>query len=140
MRISDWSSDVCSSDLTKGVAAWWRQAAAGKAKAPTSKAKALFDDRRVFALAFHTLAEARIVESAAPHLPDQAQHVRRLQRHMRLQPFAEKIRHFVGPPQPRVAGAPRTGVAGRRQQRFHSSIIDARNSRHKQHQGWHAGV
>src|SRR3546814_18462675 len=98
---------------TKCVAAWRRQAAAGKAKAPTSKAIALFDDRRVFALAFHALAEARIVESAAAHLPDQAQHVRRLQRHMRLQPFAEQLLTIVGQPQPGVAGTPRTGVAGR---------------------------
>src|SRR3546814_4999483 len=47
MRISDWSSDVCSSDLTIAPRAWWAEPCAVDGRHPALVRRASFDENPV---------------------------------------------------------------------------------------------
>src|SRR6185437_7184832 len=59
-------------------------AAAIKPEAPARDGEALFEQRREFAATAHARAERRIVIAATPHLLDEAHHVRRALRIVRV--------------------------------------------------------
>src|SRR3546814_15934451 len=66
MRISDWSSDVCSSDL--GIAVAWADAALLKAARVSATLEEAVRDQRIFANADHAAAAA--ADADGPFLED----------------------------------------------------------------------
>ena len=81
-----------------------------------------------------------MVEPAAAGLPDLTEHVRRLVRHVRRQPFREKILQLKRQPEQDDAGGPGAGGGRLFQDRFHLLIVEGRDHRRHHHRHRDAGL
>ena len=81
------------------------------------------------AAAAHPRAERGVVVAAAPHLLDQAHHVRRTLRVMRVEPFAKQRRHLARQADEHPAGRLRAVGGCGLEDRFEIAVVELRNDR-----------